>query len=462
MMQRQIRYHRRVEESGSWIRYPSPLKRQSPRSLGLRRLLKFGVLPMVLIGLFFRTTGGDAQSPKRSAPGPGSKISAGIPKTRTIRKSDVQDLLNGKRLMNLAQKSFDVTSGGHQYHVDTSLDMSLQAYLQTTLKRSTSRYIGIVVMEPESGRILSMVGYDKTDPKNNPCLDNRFPAASIFKIVTAAAAVETNGLESGSQFTYNGNKYTLYRSQIRERKTRYTRKINLRDSFAQSINPVFGKIGANDLGKTTLEKYAESFGFNRQIGFELPLPPSFIMVSDEPYHWAEIASGFNRETTLSAVHGALLAAAVANRGSLLEPFIIEKIVDEAGQTVYTGQQEVLNQAITPEASEVMHRLMCATVRSGTSKKAFRGYRGDRVLSRLIIGGKTGSINNRARDTRFDWFVGFAEEKEGPKKLAVSVVVGHEKHIGTRASRYARMAIQHYFRDYFSKQVVTSEKDSNRS
>jgi cell division protein FtsI/penicillin-binding protein 2 len=236
----------------------------------------------------------------------------------------------------------------------------------------------------------------------------------------------------------------------------------LKDSFAQSINPVFGKLGARELGKSILEKYAEAFGFNRKIAFELPISPSEVTISDEPYRCAEIASGFNRLTTLSPVHGAMIAGIMLNHGRLIEPTIVEKVVDDDGRTIYRGRSETLNQAISPEASEIVHQLMRATVRSGTSRKAFRGYRRDRVLSKLIIGGKTGSINNKTQDARIDWFVGFGEEKDGPKKLAVAVVVAHEKYIGIRASRYARMAIRYYFRNYFSRQVATSTKEHQSS
>ena len=74
----------------------------------------------------------------------------------------------------------------------------------------------------------------------------------------------------------------------------------------------------------------------------------------------------------------------------------------------------------------------------------------RCLSRLTLGGKTGSIYNRAHDARFDWFVGFATEKKGSEKIVVAVMVAHEDYIGIRAGQYARMAIEHYFKDYFAK------------
>jgi cell division protein FtsI/penicillin-binding protein 2 len=94
--------------------------------------------------------------------------------------------------------------------------------------------------------------------------------------------------------------------------------------------------------------------------------------------------------------------------------------------------------------------MAATITSGTARKVFRGHSHNKVLSRLWLGGKTGSIFNRPHDARYDWFVGFANEKKGAAKLVVSVMVAHEEYIGTRAGQYARMVIEHYFKDYFSK------------
>ena len=96
------------------------------------------------------------------------------------------------------------------------------------------------------------------------------------------------------------------------------------------------------------------------------------------------------------------------------------------------------------------------MRSGTARKTFRGVKRDRVLSRLTIGGKTGSIFNRKHDLRFDWFVGFAEENDGDKKLAIAVVVAHEEYIGIRAGEYARLAIRKHFQDYFGR---SDEKQS---
>ena len=102
--------------------------------------------------------------------------------------------------------------------------------------------------------------------------------------------------------------------------------------------------------------------------------------------------------------------------------------------------------MSSEASSILSQLMQTTISSGTSRKSFSGYRRDRILSPLEIGGKTGSIDNRTHNQRFDWFVGFARNPDGKNKLAVAVMVAHQEYIGIRASRYARMAMKYYFQN----------------
>jgi peptidoglycan glycosyltransferase len=114
--------------------------------------------------------------------------------------------------------------------------------------------------------------------------------------------------------------------------------------------------------------------------------------------------------------------------------------------------------ISPATSRVIYDLMEATIRYGTSSKVFRGYRKDPVLSKLNIGGKTGSIYDNSHELRYDWFVGFADVKNGGRQLAVAVVVAHEKYIGTRASQYARMAIEKYFTDFFKKDLAQTHAE----
>lgn len=361
-------------------------------------------------------------------------------------KAFVRRLLADHPVMNLPQQRFDVTREGRAMTVVTSIHPGLQNYLLEKLDRRNSRYIGIVALEPSSGKIVMMTGFNRHNPNHNTCVDNQYPAASIFKIVTAAAAVEQKGLVAGSKLKYNGSQETLYKSQLKEKTNRYTNHTTLRDSFAKSINPVFGKIGTLYLQKEILDQYAEAFGFNQEIDFEIPVQPGRIDISDEPYHWAEIASGFNRQTTLSPLHGAMLAATIVNQGNLIQPSIVDQITGETGEIIYQSRMPVMKRVVLPSTTRILYDLMEATVRYGTSRKAFRGYQKDEVLSKLNIGGKTGSIYNRSHEVKYDWFVGFADLKNGDQKLAVAVVVAHEKYIGIRAGKYAYLVMKKYFVD----------------
>jgi cell division protein FtsI/penicillin-binding protein 2 len=106
----------------------------------------------------------------------------------------------------------------------------------------------------------------------------------------------------------------------------------------------------------------------------------------------------------------------------------------------------------------MRELMKTTIRSGTVRRTFRKYRRDKIISRLEIGGKTGTINNKTDDIKYEWFVGYAQDKGGDSKLIVSVLVAHQKYIGIRASQYAIMAFKKYFKTQFAK--TTPPPDAN--
>ncbi len=440
-----------IRYRSDWRAYQERLQRASAAPKRLRRLVRAVALLGILavtgwaavagINNLKNKFGTAGQTPSAAAaPAPEDFLPEQLDKLK------LQSLLTAGQFLNIKSDPFYISVENQRLRVDTSLDLDLQNYLQGKMNTAHARQIAMVVLAPDTGKVLSMVSFDKNDPGANACLSSQYPAASVFKIVTAAAAIDILKLGPDTIFSYNGRRHTLYKRQLKEIKNRYTNRITFSQSFALSVNPVFGKLGAHQLGKDALEKFSAAFGFNQQLGFEIPLEPSKIEVTNDSYNWAELACGFNRETTISPLHGALMAAAIANDGQLVEPTVIDRITDEKGAVVYTGSTKKLDQVLSPAASQTLSRIMTATIRSGTCKKVFRGYRNDKVLSRLTIGGKSGSIDNRGHDARYDWFVGFAQEKEGSGKIAVAVLVAHEKYIGLRAAYYAKLAIKRYFSD----------------
>lgn len=367
-----------------------------------------------------------------------------------LSKTKAHKILAGTKFFHTDKNIFFVDTGEDNFKITTSIDVYLQQYALSLLDRAKEKNrgkpqrIALVAIEPDTGKIIAMAGFDLDNPDINPCIQSNYPAASIFKIVTAAAAVETLGYTPGTQLFFNGNKYTLYKRQLKDVKNKYTYKVSFSKAFAESINPVFGKMGKNYLGKEKLESYAKAFGFNKTIQSEIPFFSGHFKTNGKSYHLAELGCGFNNSTTISPIFGAMITSAVVNSGTIMMPGIIEHITDSDGQIIYKNQKTNYTTAIKPGTAEVMMKLMQRTVSRGTARKAFRGSSKDSVLSNLVIGGKTGSLYNREHTVKYDWFAGFAQKKKTGKKIALSVVVGHRKYIGTRAGTYAKLILKKYY------------------
>jgi hypothetical protein len=188
---------------------------------------------------------------------------------------------------------------------------------------------------PDTGRLLTMAGFNKIDPDRDPCLMAEYPAASLFKIVTAAAAVEEKGYTAGSRFKFNGYKHTLYKRQLTIKPTA-TPIPSLCVIPLPSPSIRCSENRCPFLKPDALEAYGDAFAFNQAVGFELPWPTSRLAVKDDAYHRAEIASGFNRQTTLSPLHGAVIVSAVVNGGIPVEPTLVDRIIDECRQRLCIG------------------------------------------------------------------------------------------------------------------------------
>ncbi len=441
----------------SWRRYQRRL-RQTDRWRSIRRRWLWLAVPaLTALVLWGVANHWPAITPPENRP---EALGPSLSKTDPLLgKADIRNLLETTPLDKILTGPFEVRFGERRLRVESTIDRDLQHYLQKQLYRRTSRYIAIVVLDSHSGHVLALVDFDRDGSPSPPTLSNQFPAASLFKIVTAAAAMEKCGYASSTPLAYNGASHTLYKSQLKNVSNRYTRHTTLEKAFAGSVNPVFGKIGRHCLGPKKLRLYADRFGFDQAIAFELELPPSSTRIADEPYQWAEIASGFNQETVISPLHGAVLAAVAPAEGRLVEPAIIHRVTDQDGQLLYRPHAGTPKSAVSPATARELTRMMRRTVSHGTARKIFRRRGRDKVLSRLTIGGKTGSIDTPDHKARCDWFVGFADGPDPKDAIAVSVLVAHEKYIGRRAGEYARRAVREYFRQRFERQAEENGRAS---
>ena len=380
---------------------------------------------------------------KKPAALPEKKLNTPPPK---ISRHDLPDLLDEfTRDSALLNDVLICQKDGKQYTVRTTIDPKLQKYIQGLLKRSRTRQSAVVVLNSVDGRVIAMADHDSNGNRTNLNLRADFPAASLFKIVAAAAALEKFGYTPDTALYFRGRRHTLYKSQLKQIKDRWTTETSLRKAFALSNNSVFGKLGIYVLGQQVLAEYAEKFGFNRPIPFDLPLDVSPIAVPADEFGLAEIASGFNKRTLISPLHATLLASAAANKGTMPTPWLVDTIQDKDDQVLYHADAGVLNRPVAGKAAEDLAFLMQFAARSGTSRSVFRKLRRKKRFRTFEIGAKTGTINDRLDRFKYDWISAFAIAPDGKSGIAVGVLGVHGKILGTRSTEMARAIIDYYFR-----------------
>jgi penicillin-binding protein A len=338
--------------------------------------------------------------------------------------------------------------------IEYAFDAKLQEAMEGLFRTYGPDYGAFVALDARTGRTLSMVSYSRNkNVTQNMALRATFPSASIFKVVTAAAAIEEKRFSANTVIPFDGRSHTLYRGNVfRSRETRWTRHPKLKDAFAQSINTVFGKIGAFNLEPAELRDYADRFGFNRKIPSDVPMQPGKANVPDDPWGVAESASGFTRLNTMSPLQGALIAASVVNDGTMMEPFVVQAVYKMDGTQVYTAEPKVANQVMDAKTAVEMRSLMNETVVRGTSRRQFRGFF-RRQFSTLNVGGKTGSLTGLDPRGKYDWFVGFAEN--GSTRVAFAALTIHEKLWRVKSSYLARKAIETYFHGKLSSEETAA-------
>ena len=316
-------------------------------------------------------------------------------------------------------------------------------------------YGAFVAMDARTGRILSLVSYSReNEGLDNLALQASFPAASVFKVVTASAAIDSKKATPDTIVPFNGANHTLYRRNVQDsRVNRWTRKMTMREAFARSVNTVFSKLGLFYVGPENLLEYAQRFQFNRQIRADIPVEPGYAKIErDDPWSVATAASGFTRDNTMSPLQGALIAAAIANDGVMMEPYLIESIQNAVdGAPMYVAEPREASVALDPRAAAELRVLMRETVRNGTSRKWFRQALRSRSLEGVEFGGKTGSLTGLNPAGKCDWFVGYA--RYHGERIAVAALTVNEKKWRVKSSRIASEFFSNHLRAEIARDRV---------
>jgi len=366
--------------------------------------------------------------PGRSAPDSGGKAS-----DHGFTPADLHTLLQSGR-------SDGILPNGSR--VALSLNEELQSRIFDLFRRFDPLYGVFAAMEPDTGRVVALVGY-RRGGEADPGLPLKaiYPAASLIKVITASAAIERGKVSPQDEISYRGGIYRISRRGLHVRDGRGIPSMTLEEAIARSANAVFGKVAVNDVGGAVLEVYLAKFGFGRVIPFDLPVEPSRAEVPREEFELARTGAGFG-EVYVSPLHMAMIMSAIASGGAMPRPVLVDRIEDRDGEPLYESSPEKWRDTVLPETANAVVRMMVKTVEMGTSHRTFGTPERTPLLSDMDVAGKTGSLSGWTPAVHFEWFAGVAPV--GSPRLALAALVVNDGRWKIKGSYVGKEAFNSYF------------------
>lgn len=335
---------------------------------------------------------------------------------------------------------------------------TLSTKLQQTAHEAMGEHRGaVVVMEPSTGKILAMVSKPDFDPDSllnewdrlsssenqagelfNRAAQGLYPPGSTFKILTALAYSRENP-DSWEDFTYEcdgflelqGEKLSCYHGKAHG-------MLDIRAAFASSCNGAFADIGAG-LSIPDFRALCESLLFNQTLPYPLPYEKSCFLLAEDASDWELSQTAIGQgQTSISPLHNALLASAIANGGILMKPYLVTELQNAYGKTQKQYLPSVYKRLMTPEEASLLTSLMTACVTEGTGKGMLSGH--------YTAAGKTGTAEWQSGKESHAWFIGFAPA-ENPE-IVVSILL---EEAGT-GSEYAVPVAKKLFDVYFETET----------
>ncbi|WP_035847202.1 peptidoglycan D,D-transpeptidase FtsI family protein [Kitasatospora azatica] len=297
-----------------------------------------------------------------------------------------------------------------------------------------------VALDPRTGAILALVSTPSYDPntiagtsgadgdawkalnadQNQPMLDRAlrqtYPPGSTFKLVTAATAFETGKYQNPDDQTDTPDQYILPGTSTQlhnDSDDEDCGQATLKHALTISCNTVYGKLGA-DLGKEKLQAQAEKFGFNSTVDIPIRSAKSVYPTDSTPDGTAMDAIG-QHNTAATPLQMAMVAAAIADNGKLMQPYLVDEERSAGGTTLSKHAEKQLGQAVSPATAQKLQQMMVDVVQNGTGRNA--------RIDGVEVGGKTGTAQHGTdnKGLPFAWFVSYAKVG-ADTPVAVAVVV----------------------------------------
>ncbi|WP_269853218.1 penicillin-binding transpeptidase domain-containing protein [Streptomyces sp. RPT161] len=299
----------------------------------------------------------------------------------------------------------------------------------------------VAAVEPATGRILALVSSPSYDPGSfagtgasdvaawqrltaspdqpllNRAIRQTYPPGSAFKVVTAAAALDSGRITDIDAATDSPDPYPLPNTATRlTNESGGCSNATLRYAFQVSCNTVFGKLG-DDVGLPEMVRTARSFGFDdRNLGIPSGVSES---VFDTSMNAAQLAlsSIGQYDTRATPLQMAMVAAAVADGGTAMRPYLIDRETRANGSVIAVTRPNALGRAMSSRTASLLQRMMLDVVNQGTGTSA--------RIPGVDVGGKTGTAQHGVGNmgTPYAWFISWARPTgSGTAPVAVAVVV----------------------------------------
>jgi len=372
------------------------------------------------------------------------------------------EVLNGTSSSLLLQRIQTLVTGNQPQGgaIELTIDPNAQRAAADALG---DRRGAVVALDPETGAILSMVSTPGFDPNalathvredadgayerytsqeagspltNRAIGGDQYPPGSSFKVITAAAALEsgevagpdamvpgptTLDLPQTSHVIYNPERLPCGDG---------SGEVTLTQAFRQSCNTTFGQLSM-DMGEDTLREQAEAFGFGEDLDVPQSVTPS--RFPDDPTPPELAMSGIGQASVrVTPMQMAMVAAAVANDGTQMQPYLVARELTADLEEVSSTQPRTLRESVSPETADALSTMMVEVVENGTGTAA--------QIPGVTVAGKTGTAQVSEGVEAHSWFIGFADAGDGPE-VAVAALVENGGDGGSTAGPIAREVMQ---------------------
>jgi penicillin-binding protein A len=381
-------------------------------------------------------------------------------------------VLNGSDSSLAVRNFLDLLTGKPRKgaEVTVTINSKAQNAAWTALETMTGgKPGGVVALNPQTGAILAMASYPSYDPNTlathngnqlnavdkallaqpgNPLLNRAinytWPPGSTFKIVTSSSYLTQNPSSTPQTNVYSPTVLKLPQTthvltnNDGEACGNGSGQATLLYAFAQSCDTTFGALGMN-LGGPTLNHTAEAFGMNSSsLRIPMPVSPSNYAIPPSKALTAFSAIG-QFSDTVTPMQEAMFAAAIANGGKLMTPYLVQQVTASDLSTVQRATQTQLSQAVSPSVASDLGQMMLAVVQSpeGTAN-AF-----NTAAVGFTMAGKTGTAQNGANNTGLDDAVFTCFAPYDNPQIAVGVIIQGGGYGATAAAPIAVQVIKAY-------------------